>query len=309
MAEEADPAGSTEQQSTMANQDQNGDAVENSADTPDSDDYDPSATLQQDFSIPTEILQTSPSSAQPVSSIPQDASVSSTLLSPSSHHPSTVAGEAQDSSLVTHLGLPSQTPVQSQPRLKGGFVLEEEDEVRNDEAEAGNPLYDAVESMEGSAPTAGPLSVNSVDSTAFPPNSIQGDVQVPHASSNVSNSASNLVPFAAVVQNGDGPSRDSTATPAQHAPKLQVNSVQSHADHGTPPSSVPKARLAHDIIGIMEDRITEDPRGDLDAWLSLLSELRSRNRKEDVRRVYGRFFKHFPLAVSVPWPRRWHIAH
>ena len=44
-----------------------------------------------------------------------------------------------------------------------------------------------------------------------------------------------------------------------------------------PPTSAitqPKARLPHDKIGILEDRIAEDPRGDIDAWLSLVSEYR-----------------------------------
>jgi len=62
--------------------------------------------------------------------------------------------------------------------------------------------------------------------------------------------------------------------------------------------NVPKARLPHDRVGILEDRIKEDPRGDLDAWLSLISEHRKRNKLDDARAVYERFFKVFPSAVS-----------
>lgn len=62
--------------------------------------------------------------------------------------------------------------------------------------------------------------------------------------------------------------------------------------------NVPKARLPLDRVGILEDRIKEDPRGDLDAWLSLISEHRKRNKLEDARAVYERFFKVFPSAVS-----------
>lgn len=62
--------------------------------------------------------------------------------------------------------------------------------------------------------------------------------------------------------------------------------------------NVPKARLPLDRVGILEDRIKEDTRGDIDAWLSLISEHRKRNKIEDARAVYERFFKVFPFAVS-----------
>lgn len=62
--------------------------------------------------------------------------------------------------------------------------------------------------------------------------------------------------------------------------------------------SVPKARLPHDKTGILEDRIKEDPRGDMEAWLLLISEHRKRNKLDDARAVYERFFTVFPHAVS-----------
>ena len=66
-----------------------------------------------------------------------------------------------------------------------------------------------------------------------------------------------------------------------------------------PVPSVPKARLPHDKVGIMEDRIKEDPRGDIDTWLSLIAEHRSRNKLDDARAIYQRFFQIFPQAVSL----------
>ena len=66
----------------------------------------------------------------------------------------------------------------------------------------------------------------------------------------------------------------------------------------TQAASLPKARLPHDTTGILEDRIKEDPRGDLDAWLALINEHRKRNKLDDARGVYDRFFKAFPQAVS-----------
>lgn len=58
-----------------------------------------------------------------------------------------------------------------------------------------------------------------------------------------------------------------------------------------------QARLPNDRVGILEDRITEDPRGDLDAWLSLINEHKKRNKFDEVRATYERFFKVFPSAV------------
>jgi cleavage stimulation factor subunit 3 len=67
----------------------------------------------------------------------------------------------------------------------------------------------------------------------------------------------------------------------------------------TPTTS--RARLPHDRVGILEDRIQLDPRGDTEAWLDLINEHRSRNRIENAREVYERFFKVFPTAVSGPY--------
>lgn len=64
-------------------------------------------------------------------------------------------------------------------------------------------------------------------------------------------------------------------------------------------SSLPKARLPNDRVGVLEDRIKEDPRGDLDAWLSLIAEHKKRNKLDDVRKTYDRFFKEFPAAVCL----------
>lgn len=108
------------------------------------------------------------------------------------------------------------------------------------------------------------------------------------------------------------------------------SSTNAHGDHSTPKNSpvqksaaisssvtaaavptVAKARLPHDRAGILEDRIKEDPRGDLDAWLSLITEHRKRNKLDDARAVYERFFKVFPSAVSFllcPYPVNYVIS-
>ena len=296
MADEAERSFLAAQKAAMQEQGVNGGVNEDRADTPDSDDYDPSATLPQDFSLPTEIPQERSASAHPVSTaLFEDASAPHALLSHSQNRPSsTPAG--QDISSKTQFPT-SQASERAQPRLKGGFVVEDEDEeVEEDDAKDGD-VYDSADGMDAAVTMAASDPQNSLNSTDSPHVSIQeGDV-ASQKPSNVSNGASDLVPSTTAVQNGDALPRDSTAIPAQSLPYTQVKKAQASSNAGTPISAVPKARLAHDTIGILEDRIMEDPRGDMDAWLSLIDELRSRNKKDEVRSVYGRFFKRFPLAV------------
>ncbi len=295
MADDAEKSFLAAQKAAMQEPGADDGVIEDSADTPDSDDYDPSATLPQDFSVPTEVPQERSASARPISTLPEDASAPHALLSPIQNRPSSTPA-TQDISSEAQFPT-SKASAQTQPRLKGGFVIDDEDEeVEEDEMKDGD-VYDSVDGMEApiTATVTGPQ--NFLSSTDSPQVSIQGGIQASQKASNVSNGASDVVSSSTFVQNGDALPRDSTATPAQSLPNIQVKIAQSHSNAGTPTSALPKARLAHDTIGILEDRIKEDPRGDMDAWLSLLGELQSRNKKDEVRRVYNDFFKEFPLAV------------
>lgn len=64
-------------------------------------------------------------------------------------------------------------------------------------------------------------------------------------------------------------------------------------------SVLPKSRLAHDVVGILEDRIKDDPRGDTAAWLDLIEEYKGRNKDDLVRETYERYLEVFPLAVCL----------
>ena len=82
----------------------------------------------------------------------------------------------------------------------------------------------------------------------------------------------------------------STTTPAK----------DSNQAASTTTSSIPKARLPHDKIGMLEDRIKVDPRGDIEAWLSLIDEHKKRAKLDDARSTYDRFLAIFPFAVCSP---------
>ena len=59
-----------------------------------------------------------------------------------------------------------------------------------------------------------------------------------------------------------------------------------------------KSRLPTDVVGMLEDRIKEDPRGDIEAWFALIEEQKRRHRIEETRKTYERFLEMFPKAVS-----------
>lgn len=111
-----------------------------------------------------------------------------------------------------------------------------------------------------------------------------------------SNTDSDYNPPPAQVLAQRAPDQAASVSATSTAPYAPITS--SIIDERSTAVHVPKARLPHDRVGILEDRIAEDPRGDLEAWLSLISEHRNRNKLDDARAVYDRFFKVFPSAVS-----------
>lgn len=59
-----------------------------------------------------------------------------------------------------------------------------------------------------------------------------------------------------------------------------------------------RKRLPQDTVGRLEDRIAEDPRGDIPAWLALIGEHKRKGKFDDARAVYERFFQVFPQAAE-----------
>lgn len=129
--------------------------------------------------------------------------------------------------------------------------------------------------------------------------SIQKDDQDHISSTAVENGMPHSVPDLAIllssvqaVSNVDVPANASLPVPQVKDPGAEPTV--------TPTTAAPRVRLPHDRIGILEDRIKEDPRGALDAWLNLIGEHRKRGKIEDARNVYERFLLVFPFAVSIP---------
>lgn len=132
---------------------------------------------------------------------------------------------------------------------------------------------------------------------------IQNDVQDQSAPAALQNGVSPSVPNLSVVPPAAGIASpvDTAAKSAQPLSASQITEPLSAAtDQSVTPSiAIPKARLPHDRVGILEDRIKEDPKGDLEAWQNLIGEHRKRGKIEDARKVYERFLAVFPSAVST----------
>jgi cleavage stimulation factor subunit 3 len=89
----------------------------------------------------------------------------------------------------------------------------------------------------------------------------------------------------------------------QPTPQPQQNSIaptpQPHTNKNAPPAYALPARLPHDKVGQLEDRIKDDPKGDVDAWLALIQHYVDKEQYSTARDVYTRFFEVFPTAVCL----------
>jgi hypothetical protein len=184
-----------------------------------------------------------------------------------------------------------------QPRTRGGFVDDSEDE---EEEPVAQPMAAASALLRAISPEH---SFTNTPSNTVPTTDVQlhsaqdqGAPSLLSASVAVNESAPSA---ASSVPNGYTPVPDATklAAPAEVNAASRPQSIAPVTT--VPPSAaLPKARLPQDRIGILDDRIAEDPRGDIEAWLSLIDEYRRRHKYDDARDVIERFLKTFPTAVS-----------
>ncbi|KAI0878295.1 hypothetical protein GGS24DRAFT_508742 [Hypoxylon argillaceum] len=90
----------------------------------------------------------------------------------------------------------------------------------------------------------------------------------------------------------------SQEAPTQHASHAGNGTVTA-ADHPPVGGANTKLRLPTDVVGMLEDRIKEDPKGDTEAWFALIEEQKRRHKIEDTRNTYERFLEIFPQAAEV----------
>ncbi|TGJ81405.1 hypothetical protein E0Z10_g7348 [Xylaria hypoxylon] len=87
-------------------------------------------------------------------------------------------------------------------------------------------------------------------------------------------------------------------TTTQHTSQTSTGTVSS-TERPAIGGANTKSRLPTDVVGMLEDRIKEDPRGDTEAWFALIEEQKRRHNIEDTRRTYERFLEIFPQAAEV----------
>ena len=196
---------------------------------------------------------------------------------------------------ITHSSTPVPAQPQPQPRIVGGFEVDDdpEDEEGTQDGKDEVDLYDPALSLDFDASTL--AHANPLDRTSQSPEQENGTPPAPvQATGSPADISSSTLPTGADAAHA------ATTTPAQSDvdPQTRPSPPRSHVNGSVAPG-VPKSRLAHDVVGILEDRIKEDPRGDTAAYLELIDEFKSRNKQDDVRRVYEQYLKVFPLAVRA----------
>ncbi|PWY92444.1 CFIA complex component Rna14 [Aspergillus heteromorphus CBS 117.55] len=285
---------------------------EQGADSSDSDDYDPSNTLPDQYSVPfTDSKQTenlpseTPSDSNPPEQATTTAAATTTTTTntntttsappPPESDPSPPAGDGSPSqspsraeSQASASGLATGAAAPPKTRTIGGFVVEDEDEDDAGDADYEPPAVLGVEDM-NTIPSQ-PISGNANEATSTPDVSVDEAAQVSASTKNVPNSS---LPAAS--------KNDASVTSGQDlysAPPQQPDSAQEAATATPESPSAARGRLPHDRVGILEDRIQEDPRGDIPAWLELINEHRSRNRIDNARDVYERFLRVFPFSAE-----------
>lgn len=184
-----------------------------------------------------------------------------------------IASEPQDTAAVS---LAQQMPAQS-ARLNGSTSPPAPVPVSNTESAFVPPS--ALSSL---LPASGP----SVQSPAPPASDQQGKQ---HTLLSTAGSAPQSA--TATPQPLAGASTVATAPPPPHP---QAN--------GSVPATPTTQRLPHDKVGNLEDRIKEDPKGDLEAWRGLIAHYREKGQLDNARSVYTRFFEVFPSAVCLIIP-------
>lgn len=185
--------------------------------------------------------------------------------------------------------------VQKQPRTVGGFVVDDDDDeeetpfMKPPMATSNGLLNVSRRSTHTPQRSLSQTPSNTLPSSDVPIHSAAQDQSL---SGVVPNGSTVSAPNAAAVPAEVGVPAPNGATAAPH----ETNTV-TEKKPSSPPAT--KARLPQDKVGIFEDRIAEDPRGDVEAWLGLINEHRKRNKLDDARAAYERFFKVFPTAVGT----------
>lgn len=170
-------------------------------------------------------------------------------------------------------------PAPKKRKTAGGFLVGDSDSEEDDDSPtpASNGLPTQPAQLDGVEATAA-LEEQALRGGHAPqslPSSLHTSTLAPQAQEAVSN-----VPF----------------TSQASAPTVTADA--SAASWPAAPQPVDPVALPQDVVTTLEERIKQDPRAAMDAWLDLIAELRRRNDIDALRGVYDRFLVVFPQSVS-----------
>lgn len=288
--------------------------AQNAADEDDDEDYDPST-----FNFGETVDQSVTAEADP--NQPQANATSAAASANPSRTPSRTTSAA-----------PSASAVRAPPRTIAGFVQDDSDEEEDDDTHTPQPSQQA-NGTETSESGLGAVAVSESKEQ------MQGDVPihseaqdtaaVPSTSSTSLNgsTATNILP--AVASMSDVASATPVTAPAQASPpatieesskdegkvtssiqapisttptpqpNAQAPSVPATQTNGMVAPAASTARLPHDKIGQLEDRIKDAPQVDVDAWFSLIEHYKEKSKINEARSVFQRMIKVFPSSVCI----------
>ena len=272
-----------------------------------SDEYDPTQAVQTEFFLPSaqnSFVQPSSLESTVHNTSPSDpAALIKTLGStnPSYNNPPALDHQSLSRSMSrassqSSDGVEISTKSHEQVNGNVNHIIEAGDDIK--------PTVGIDRSLKNSS-SIDPVSDSTliVSTNAVPSEnvSIQNDMRDQSASEATQNGTTNTVPNLAAIIPDTGASShsDPTVKPSETLPVPSTTEVKSTAKLAppTPTTLAPRARLPHDKIGILEDRIKEDPRGNIEAWLALIEEYKKRAKSDDARGIYDRFLAVFPCAV------------
>ena len=215
------------------------------------------------------------------------------------------------SATITHAPVMQTEAVSAQPRKVGGFVLEEDDaeeEALHANTGFSGPNYSQNRNG-GSLATSQQASLALQSPSTSRPQSTTNLPSVPDdiADQNTSDIARIRTTDIAVAH-GSGDVLSSPSVPLPNQVSARNTPVNAHSQSRPPTAQgmvqspgatmSTSARLPNDRVGMLEDRVRDDPKGDTEAWLSLIEEHKRRNKVSEVRATYERFLEVFPTTVS-----------
>jgi cleavage stimulation factor subunit 3 len=196
----------------------------------------------------------------------------------------------------------SQAP---RTKTKAGFIVDESDDEKEEEDGVQSTQLNETASAQSNIGSravkdAQDMSLHSApQETVASSKSINGSTAVPVSTSASPVPASSLQSSVPIQGKPTTPVPPTSSIPQPTAQPLGTAAPAMSAPGGVPaqaPTSLP-ARLPHDKVGQLEDRIKDDPKGDTAAWISLIEHYREKGQHDFARNVYERFFKVFPYAV------------